>query len=189
MKDATAGERESCFSFSNLHGYEAGVRIHGCTSIHRMPVCLWNRSRSFQSKSMLLAGYGLFFILLLFFAGCKKKDLAVRQMQARLGDAGAQYALAMNYFDGKGVERNSQKGAEWLQKAAIHGSSPAVQALGKCYFSGDGVPVNYPEAMKWFAQAAGKNDPIAQYYLGFGYLFGKGVPKDVGKGIESLVPI
>ena len=49
--------------------------------------------------------------------------------QAAAGDADAQYALGVALVNGDGVDRNREKGIEWLKAAASAGHAEAVEKL------------------------------------------------------------
>ena len=49
--------------------------------------------------------------------------------QAAAGDADAQYALGMALVNGDGVDRNREKGIEWLKAAASAGHADAARQL------------------------------------------------------------
>lgn len=49
--------------------------------------------------------------------------------QAAAGDADAQYALGVALVNGDGVDRNREKGIEWLKAAASSGHAEAVEKL------------------------------------------------------------
>ena len=84
----------------------------------------------------------------------------------------AQYALGGAYYNGKGVARNQEEGAKWLQKAAEQGHIAAQCDLGVMYQKGIGVEQDYRATLKWFRAAAEQGDALAQHNLGS--LYAKG---------------
>src|SRR6266567_2745937 len=62
---------------------------------------------------------------------------------AEQGDAEAQYALGLLYYDGKGVNQDFQQSAKWIRKAAEQELADAQLALGNFYFDGEGVKQDY----------------------------------------------
>ena len=71
----------------------------------------------------------------------------------------AAYDLALRYFRGEGVARDSYQGLQWMRKAGDGGLLEAQKALGGYYLSGFEEMGNDPqEAQKWFSMAAGQGD-------------------------------
>ena len=60
-------------------------------------------------------------------------------MAANQGNATAQYNLGNLYTNGKGIEKNYIKAAEWYKKAANQGYTDAQCYLGNCYWLGRGI--------------------------------------------------
>lgn len=78
-----------------------------------------------------------------------------------LGFAKNQYDLGMAYYEGKLVERDPKKAAEWLSKAAAKGYAPAMFIMGKMLWAGDGVKTDQKRAAELIAAAAHKNNKDA----------------------------
>ncbi|MBU6320508.1 MAG: sel1 repeat family protein [Alphaproteobacteria bacterium] len=97
---------------------------------------------------------------------------------ARSGHVEAQYYLGMMYFEGDGVEKNSENALKWLRQSARKKNADAENLLGVMYFSGDGVTEDPTEAARWFRLAADHGQVTAHENLGSMYLEGNGVPKD-----------
>ena len=86
----------------------------------------------------------------------------LRQM-AEKGDAAAENALGLRYFQGdekNGIGRDEKEAFGWFRRAAEHGSLPAQAKLGRLYWGGRGVPKDLNEAYFWtvLARARGDND-------------------------------
>lgn len=62
---------------------------------------------------------------------------------AEQGLSGAQFALARQYHDGRGVPRDEREAMRWFTKAAEQGDGDAQFALGSMYFAGEGIHQNY----------------------------------------------
>lgn len=107
------------------------------------------------------------------------KDLPLSELKAKAeqGDAEAQYNLGYRYFSGKGVSKDYNKAAYWLDKVARQGNATAQSALGNCY----NKLKDYNKAVYWYTKAAEQGDATAQCNLGYSYYFGKGVAKDINK--------
>ena len=82
-----------------------------------------------------------------------------------LGFAKNQYDLGMAYYEGKLVERDPKKAAEWLSKAAAKGYAPAMFVLGGMLLGGDGVNQNIPLGSQLINSAAAKGDKSALAFI------------------------
>jgi hypothetical protein len=58
-----------------------------------------------------------------------ERTLAFQKQQAEAGSGQAQYALAIRYLEGKGVERDEKRAVEWLKKSAAQDFGPAKRKL------------------------------------------------------------
>lgn len=58
-----------------------------------------------------------------------ERTLAFQKQQAEAGSGQAQYALAIRYLEGKGVERDEKLAVEWLKKSAALDFGPAKRKL------------------------------------------------------------
>ncbi len=65
---------------------------------------------------------------------------------AEAGMTEAQSLLGVCYFEGKGVQQNSEKAVGWFKKSAAQGSAKAQSNLGFCYTEGWGVEQNFRKA-------------------------------------------
>ena len=59
-------------------------------------------------------------------------------IEARHGEADAQYNLGLCYIYGNGVSQSFKEAAKWLEKAAKQGHIEAQYNLGVCYLKGQG---------------------------------------------------
>jgi hypothetical protein len=107
--------------------------------------------------------------------------------KAEQGDAGAQRALGMSYFEGRQVDRDYALAAMWLRKAAGHGDAAAQVSLGYLLEGGLGVAQDETEAAKWYARAAASGLASGQLNLGIMYLNGTGVPQDDSVAFQLFV--
>lgn len=90
----------------------------------------------------------------------------------------ARYALALLYWQGKGVAQNYQEAEKWLVLAATGGHSEAQLKLAYLYLEGLSGKANMAEASKWFEQSAQQGNVNAQYNLGLLYWKGLGIKQD-----------
>lgn len=71
----------------------------------------------------------------------------------------AAYDLALRYFRGDGVQRESYQALQWMRKAADGGLLEAQKALGGYYLSGlEEMGSDPQEAEKWLSMAAAQGD-------------------------------
>ena len=83
----------------------------------------------------------------------KQKQFLEDKANAEKGDAAAQYFLGLDYYFGKGVEKDQVEGVKWFRKAAEQGHADAQSNVGIAYHLGIGVPKDYVEAVKWCRKA------------------------------------
>ena len=76
---------------------------------------------------------------------------------AELGNAKAQYGLALLYASGQGVRHSVRQALAWYLKAAEQGFAPAQCILGNKYAAGQGVPQDYRKAVFWYLKAASRS--------------------------------
>ena len=84
---------------------------------------------------------------------------------AQSGDVFAQYKLASMYYEGKGVQPNSEEAAKWYLKAARQGHVEAQFILGIMHERGDGVDRDDDQAYQWISTAAQQGHPRARTLL------------------------
>lgn len=110
-------------------------------------------------------------------------DVKALATKAAAGDVGAQIALGLAYDQGKGVEQDRRKAAEWFGKAAAQGSAEAQFNLGTMYDVGVGVKKDAAKAVEFFTKAAEQGMADAQFNLANMYEQGRGTEQDLGKAI------
>jgi len=81
------------------------------------------------------------------------------QLQALIqkadADPRAAYDLALRYFRGDGVTRDSYQALQWMRKAGDGGVLPAQLALGRFYLTGlEEMGADPAEAASWLERAA-----------------------------------
>ncbi|PJK29024.1 tetratricopeptide repeat protein [Minwuia thermotolerans] len=89
--------------------------------------------------------------------------------QARRGDMGAQFQVAIALWQGKGVKPDKIESAFWLEKAAEQGHKQAINRLAWHYRQGVGVIKSVPRAEALYKQAynlgvVGASVPLAAIY-------------------------
>ena len=83
-----------------------------------------------------------------------KTPLDEMKEKAEKGDAQAQYALGLMYYNGEKVGKNYAEALKWIRRAAEeNGHREAQFALGYMYHEGIGTPQNYSEAVRWFRKS------------------------------------
>lgn len=89
------------------------------------------------------------------------------QIMAEQGDALVQAKLGAMYILGReGIERDEQKAAEWMLKAAKQGLIEAEVIMAALYDRGLGVPHNVDLATQWYEKAAAKGHGASLALLG-----------------------
>ena len=99
--------------------------------------------------------------------------------QAALGNAAAQYNLALMYDRGEGVPQSFDESVKWTRASAEQGNAAAQLRLGMIYADGRGLKRDVAEAGKWFLRSAEQGNAQAQYNLGAMYETGRGVARDM----------
>ena len=74
--------------------------------------------------------------------------------EARWGESEAQYAVAMMYAAGEGVEMDQEEAAKWFEKAAHEGHPFAMFKIAERYENGNGVAKDPEKAILWYRKAA-----------------------------------
>jgi localization factor PodJL len=85
--------------------------------------------------------------------------------QARAGDARAQFALAVQYTEGRLMPRDLAAAAQWYHKAAAQGLAPAQYRLASFYEKGLGVDRDITEAQSLYQKAADQGNVRAMHNL------------------------
>ena len=96
-----------------------------------------------------------------------------------------QYALAHQYLEGNGTDKNVKRGGELLELAAQKGHVKSMVELGMFAKEGKaGRKKDYGEALKWFELAAEAGDGRALCEIGVLYRWGHGLEEDMGKALK-----
>lgn len=105
---------------------------------------------------------------------------AVAQLRkaAELGDADAQFNLAVLYDTGRGVQQDYVRAALWYRRAADKGHVVAQYNLGNMYAAGQGVPRDDRQAVGWYRRSAEAGYAPAQFNLASMYEVGRGIDHD-----------
>lgn len=88
------------------------------------------------------------------------------QHDATQGDAKAQAKLGAMYLLGNGAEKDEQKAAEWLLKAANQGHVEAEMLVAALFDRGLGVKSDVKTATQWYEKAAAQGNTSALAILG-----------------------
>lgn len=103
-----------------------------------------------------------------------KKSFFWTKRAADNGNILAIYNTAMNYYLGRGVNKNIDKAKEYYLKAANKDDTDAQYSLGKIL-----IDENNKEGIKFLEKAAENNDPLALFDLGLLYCDGDLVLKNI----------
>ena len=101
--------------------------------------------------------------------------------RAEQGDVRAQFDLAGNYKNGRGVTRDEFEAVRWYRLAADQGYLRAQLNLAIMYENGQGVATDEAEAMRWYTLAAEQGDSYAQFCVGYMYENGLGAAPDINE--------
>jgi len=99
----------------------------------------------------------------------------------KLNISWAMLELGNLYLDGRGVEKNVQKGVDLITKSAEAHNIVAMYSLGYIYYFGKDVTENYATAAKWFLKSAEQGLSEAQKSLSYMFMHGQGVEKNLVK--------
>jgi TPR repeat protein len=116
--------------------------------------------------------------------------IAVHWMErsANNGDSFSQYNVGKIYFNGyRKIQREKDKGLEFLSIAAENGSLKAALYLAEIYDKKDSNDYDLKKAFRWYRKAADLKSPYAIYCVANCYLEGEGVEKDIKSGIMWLL--
>ena len=83
----------------------------------------------------------------------EQRAFAKRIKEARLGEASAQYDVALMYANGLGVQKSIEQALIWTESAAKKGHAAAQYLLGTAYQGGLGAPKDPVQAMAWLLKA------------------------------------
>ena len=98
-------------------------------------------------------------------------------VDAGLADAAGQ--LGYMYFNGIGVEKDTEKGMDLYLDGAYRGSYESMFLLGNEYMRGTNVKADYGKAFDYLSESAEGGNDRAMNTLGVMYLCGYHVGKDV----------
>jgi localization factor PodJL len=89
---------------------------------------------------------------------------ALREAAAK-GDPKALFEIGNRYTDGRGVQSDYAKAAQWYELAAAKGFAPAQYRLGNFNEKGLGMPRDTAKAKEWYSQAAEQGNASAMHNL------------------------
>jgi len=92
--------------------------------------------------------------------------------------------LARCYRYARGVKKDMEMSARYMQQAADLGYSLAQNGLATCYDNGWGVEADFSKALELYKKAAEGGYYRALYNMGVCYANGEGVPRDSAKAME-----
>jgi len=94
-----------------------------------------------------------------------KRAFTRRLKEARIGDAAAQYEVALMYATGVGVGKNVSQAFTWTKAAAEKGHTAAQYLLGSAFAGGLGTPKDAQKALFWFIKAYDRGNEKAALRL------------------------
>jgi TPR repeat protein len=109
------------------------------------------------------------------------KALELYNKAAEKGNSHAAGALAWAYLRGEGVDKDCDKGKDWMLKAA-GGETARDYLMLASYYRFDGCPDHDPEkAIGYMEKAAGTGSVQAQFQVGNAFLLGLDTPIDTAR--------
>lgn len=106
---------------------------------------------------------------------------------AQKGNALAQLKVGDAYIEGDLLQRDEDKGIEYLTKAAEQNEIHAIHRLGLYYDQGLGeIKPNKELSFKWYMKGALLEDIRSEFRVGFCYLVGSGVEKNEKEAAKWL---
>lgn len=97
---------------------------------------------------------------------------------ADLGHAGAAYELGLAYMHGRGVAKDLELSAVWINRAADLGDPGAQFLVGSSFYGGIGVEQDITRGLEFLERSANQGHPKAQFLLGQAYVDGIGVERN-----------
>jgi TPR repeat protein len=95
----------------------------------------------------------------------QKGDLVFDSWGAWLGNAQAEYNVAIAYADGAGLPKDPAAAAKWMRRSADAGLAWAMHDLAVFYQQGMGVPKSMVDANIWYRKAADAGNGSAALLL------------------------
>lgn len=95
----------------------------------------------------------------------ERKAFVLYQEAERLNVPGTAYAIGLCFLEGKGVEKDLEKGLAYLNRAASEGDVKAMNSLAKCFAEGIGVAIDKTKAIEWLSKASDAGDHISAQRL------------------------
>ena len=113
-----------------------------------------------------------------------EKALECFRQAADAGDLDAYSRVGRCYYQGKGVEKDTNESARWFALGCVAGDPHCYTWMGKSFFHGEGVEENYEQAAKWFQLAADEGDAYGYSQIARMLYYGWGVEQDYEKALE-----
>lgn len=115
-----------------------------------------------------------------------RRSLQLLQPLAEIGNAEAQYRVAVQYQAGLGVVQNPLQAYHWMREAAEQDHGLALHGLGIMYLYGECVEKNEREAAAWLERAADQGLAGSMAALAGLYAQGLGVDKNPARARALL---
>ncbi len=95
------------------------------------------------------------------------------------------FALAVQYYNGQGVEKNFTQSTHYYTMAADAGIPPAMTSAGFAYANALGVPEDFDKAVKYLKEAVKHKELAAQITLA--ELYAKGIGDGSRKEAADMI--
>ncbi|WP_420959384.1 peptidoglycan-binding protein [Brucella sp. IR073] len=111
---------------------------------------------------------------------------ALREAAAN-GDPKALFEIGNRYTDGRGVQSDYAKAAQWYELAASKGFAPAQYRLGNFNEKGLGMPRDTAKARDWYQKAAEQGNASAMHNLAVLYAMGPDGTPDNNNAVRWFI--
>lgn len=108
------------------------------------------------------------------------KAIFEMHLASQKGNPYASFIIGLLYYYGHFLEKNHEKGLEYLIKSGEQGNPRAYNAIGVFYFK----EKKYKKALEYYNKAKDLGDLTSIYNIGEMYRIGQGVEKDYSKALE-----
>jgi TPR repeat protein len=113
-----------------------------------------------------------------------EESAQILRWAAQKGEASAQYLLALQYLNGKGLPHDTSQALRYLRMAADQNYASAQTEMGRLLFLGPAGRRDVPLAVSYLRKAAAQNEPQGQVMLGYLLYAGEGVAADPAEAVR-----
>lgn len=96
------------------------------------------------------------------------------------------FELAQMYEEGKGVDQDYKKAAEYYKKSAEKGNNEAQYFIGEMLYQGRNIKRDFKEALKWFRKAAEQGNAEAALRVAEMICKGHGIARNLDTAVKQI---